>query len=1543
MSTDYRLRAIRVEDLKWEHPSQSQVPNLFVKTKLGDVKKETRTVVMSSSPTWNVSLPFLSPGDFAMMEIKVKVKRGFTWKKDPCIGFTSISIRDLLRKCDDGEAALSLIPTGKLSIASAGRIVLNLEVVDYMTSAIISLATASEDIRRHKIMRSERASDVTQSINGQAPTLNNQGNLYEAIGKLLSRLDAFQQVVNTLSEIHPFLAIAWKLVTGLYKVVEKVFRTDTKVIDLVRSMVNAFDFVRDVQTLQGKSTGLQEAIVGLLKQTIECCLFVSRYTSRSFLGRMFDVCSGEKIDEFERSLASFKQQIESGVILHTAVVSMRMPEGINDLLLQQRLSPGRYDAFDRPLCLPETRAEIRGEIVDWVFSDSRKNIFWLHGIAGSGKSTVGSTIAKHFREMSRLGAFLFFQRGKSDPSSVIRTIAYKLALFDSSIGSNILSEVENDKDISSASSEEQFRKLLLQPLLSVALTMSGPVLVVLDALDECGTADSRRCLMELFQNEFSKLPNAFRFLITSRREEDINNILSMQPESVAVMELDYASAASQRDVLSYLDVEMRKTIGKKVKIPEDYPWNQNIMQLGKAAGGLFIWASTAVKMVGNGVYPLDSIDDLVSDTKSLSGFGLRELYAAVLRGSGIPWDKERSKNNFRKILMIFLAGKVPMSSKTIDGLLGFQSRESCTLILSRLQSLISYTVEGPISLFHASFSDYLTSPDHSSEPWFIDVYDVNRLILERCFSVMENMLHFNMCRLETSFVCNDDVPDFAHRVQDCIPSHLEYACIHWVQHLRDAPYSPDVFKGLNDFVHQRLLFWFEVLSLINSFGRIASHALLDAVKWIKSDDANLSAFLLDASELATIFALPVITSAPQIYVTMIPFSNDESMKYMRVLKGHCGSVLSISISSDGRLIASCGDVTIRVWDFHSGEESMVILDDAERVNFLPDGRRLASGSSDGTLRIWDVQTGELVLGPFWGHGSMESLAVAPDGMRIASGGCYGQVVVWDISDGSVSALFVKHTDSVLSVSFSGDGKRLASGSQDGTIRIWDIDSGETSCGLCFSRCVEGIRSLSFSPDGKNIMFCTLNEVTIKEVESGSIVSVFDGLASAAYSSCGTRIVVRPQDGVVLVLDSKSGDIVSGPFEDHTGQINSVAFSPNGRHLISCSEDETVRIWDTSVEKVDPETYVGHRIVTCVTISDDGSHIASASSLDGSIIIWDAKNGNVIAKFHNAGYSAWMAFSSNNTRLVSRSWNTMCVWDVKTGQLAFGPTEEVRWTCDAAVSPDGAVIAFEDMHGSLVVWFMTTGRRVAGPLDGFLHAISSLEFSPDGKQLASCIGNGSITIWNTATCEVVLEISTGHTGTIASIRFSPDGTKVAAISTRSTIIVWDAKQGHVIDGPFEMSGSNLSLAFAPDGLRVVSRDVNGYLLVQKLNADRSYLIINPHRRLETFESGPLYSRDGSRIVSCFNKEIIRVWDVPNLFLSRNRKYGANSLSEWILDDNGWIVDRHDSQKLLIWIPHDLRETLHHPRNTAVLNCEFSTKLDFAGTALGDRWSECCTIF
>src|SRR5258708_38510484 len=267
---------------------------------------------------------------------------------------------------------------------------------------------------------------------------------------------------------------------------------------------------------------------------------------------------------------------------------------------------GRSNAPDR--CFKGTRTAIRNNIRDWLdrpISESGnpiEPIYWINGIAGIGKSTIVRTVAEDEDRQKRLGAS-FFSRQEKDLSDVklfIPTIAHQLAQSYPEVRSDVAKVLQEDPDIVTKCSATQLKHLILNPLRNIA--SSKPVLLVVDALDECD--NSGNAAAKLFNTIVAcctEVPS-LRLLVTSRPETYIQSIFIGEKTTGIVLHENVEQSVVSNDIRRYLCAEMSK-IPKElhVKLPPSWPPEKDLDQLVDKAGKLFIWAATAIRFVGDNV------------------------------------------------------------------------------------------------------------------------------------------------------------------------------------------------------------------------------------------------------------------------------------------------------------------------------------------------------------------------------------------------------------------------------------------------------------------------------------------------------------------------------------------------------------------------------------------------------------------------------------------------------------------------------------------------------------------------------------------------------------------------------------------------------------------------------------------------------------------------------------------------------------------------------------------------------------------------------
>jgi hypothetical protein len=476
----------------------------------------------------------------------------------------------------------------------------------------------------------------------------------------------------------------------------------------------------------------------------------------------------------------------------------------------QRLHSVDMDEYNRSTCLPNTRLDIIHFITKWIAdeSDDQNKVLWLYGLAGSGKSTLSTTLAQTMRSLHRLGAFFFFNRDIPDRSfpTLIRTLAYQLAQFDHHIGAEISRIVENNPNIAGMPLDFQFANLLTASALKVVDWVGGPIVMVIDGLDECGSEKDRKILMRALSKGFSDLPWYIRVIITSRQETDIEDTLALHP-AVRSYYLGIDSVTNHKDIHEFLRhrcFEIRSS-NKYLPLSSDWPADDNLNVLTKCAAGLFVWASTACLYIESHD-PQLRLQELIAqksmDTTSVPFPNLDRLYRTGLQSAG-RWSDPLFRSDCHSIFGVILCARVPLSCSAIDSLLALP--RPCIQSISRLGCVLRWGNTEAVRILHPSFHDYL-SKRCSGEAWSINLEKYNEKLAVYCINLLDNSLGENISGLT--------LPEPAPK-EKTLSDGVSYACRFWVEHVCLISRGTDsVENQILKFLSRHLLHWMEAQAIL---------------------------------------------------------------------------------------------------------------------------------------------------------------------------------------------------------------------------------------------------------------------------------------------------------------------------------------------------------------------------------------------------------------------------------------------------------------------------------------------------------------------------------------------------------------------------------------------------------------------------------------------------------------------------------------------------------------------------------------------------------
>jgi len=439
----------------------------------------------------------------------------------------------------------------------------------------------------------------------------------------------------------------------------------------------------------------------------------------------------------------------------------------------------------------------------------------------------------------RLASHFFCKRDQanlSDPAVIWRTVASDLAKFSCEVKIRLLEFFQKayfrDADILL-----HFHCLIVDPLTQGQsfdhLAAELPVIVI-DALDECGPGESqsaqRRIFLETIALWSHHLPSSFKLVITSRDERVPTSFYNPQLCHHIVLETGNQVSCSTADDIRIYFQNSFASITPPHGLEPTWPRISDQERLIELAAGLFIWAKTTVEFIaqknGNPVTRLQLVLDggLLGDAQENIDSLYRQILLFAFGGAS-----GHTLELFRGVVGTIAAAKTPIHQNDLKYFLGKEDAEDdrqIRSILYGLSSVIARGDDGLLHLRHLSFIEFLQDVKRCPQ-FFIGQHRQNLALL--CLRLMNQELRFNICGWETSHCRNDDM-----KQSNLIPAYLSYSCRFWAEHLQDNHDQRDrriLLKEMRDFLHNRLLFWLEVLSL-NKEMPVAQLALLTAISWL---------------------------------------------------------------------------------------------------------------------------------------------------------------------------------------------------------------------------------------------------------------------------------------------------------------------------------------------------------------------------------------------------------------------------------------------------------------------------------------------------------------------------------------------------------------------------------------------------------------------------------------------------------------------------------------------------------------------------------------
>ncbi|KAF9642315.1 hypothetical protein BDM02DRAFT_2348566 [Thelephora ganbajun] len=1089
-----------------------------------------------------------------------------------------------------------------------------------------------------------------------------------------------------------------------------------------------------------------------------------------------------------------------------------------------------YRHGDRKRCLKKTRGTVLDEIELWAKDFHRPSVYWLNGLAGTGKSTIAQTIAERIFADGQLGASFFCSRDfrdRRDLKFIFPTVAVQLARNYPEFRSIFVPLVQSDPEIAHESLYNQMDRLIVWPLKQSGI----PTVIIIDALDECKDEEPASAILSVLGRFVSQIPKV-KFFVTGRPEPRIREgfRLPLLAEATDVFVLHgVESSRVNTDIRLFLTHNFSELKGRRRGL-DDWPSSEQLDLLCERAAGLFVYAMATIKFIdhknNNPKRQLERILQLptssVHEGKVRLGPNttLDSLYMSILQ-EAFDDDDSEGDSMVRSVLGAVILAADPLSPSTIAALLGIDPED----VFPRLSSIHSLLVlrqdlDSPVRPFHKSFPDFIVDPTRCSDERFhVSPPTHHPELLAGCLELMNQRLKKNMCNLPDA-VANREVDDLHERTERHLDPALRYACRSWHKHLIDdhTVGTPAIASALHRFLKEKFLFWLEVLSVIGA-AREAIDALDVAAKWLEVSPTH--DLVIDCLRFVIGFFEIISTSCPHIYHSALPLCPRNSIvrslyepharPLARIVHGLPNSWESSIATADcptwiqaaawspcSRFIAISWKATIHIMDAVTLERVTILHPPsdcwARHLVFSPNTRLLTwYGSSPRKLISWDLQTGGLV----------SSITSPQDASRWIS--------VTYSTCGTMVAGLAHHPPTF-------------------TILIYNVLLGTHA----YSHSAKGEPLTKVWTHGEYLRFATKRSgsMTTWEVEFASpqtptpveslpIPASFGPVQTFRFHPTSSRFAFATERSL-LVWDAQHSKSLLKSTDVNYRTHTSMSFSPDGRFFACGTGSGGIRLWKES-----PTGYTLHRKFPFnlshfdrVFVSPNGESII-ASDWSG-ILLWrtaDSITSTLTVQRNEYSFTLGLSSDEALAAVIREEDETVTVLDLNSGitRLTIDTGMEV-----CAVGVDGSTVVVVG-EGKIITWSLPSGNNVLNPRAGVNDSVLTTTFN----------------------CPSFLD------GVLRSISVSSDLRHIAIIGLyedvddyRNSLHLYDVPTGNLLAS--EHAGSPSIVSFSPDGHEVWSASDGGYANGWKITEDSKSDFIRLESSTNPPDWFPLQSSRGYQV-------------------------------------------------------------------------------------------------